>query len=624
MKAEGRRQKAELRSAFLLPSAFRLLPSAFIRHRFPLALLALLATAVFLPALIKKEVFTLRDHFDYFQPLRLFTAEELSAGRMPFWNPYSASGEPWFANPQTGVFYPPAWLFVVLPFETAYVLFLLLHVVLLGWGSYLLFARTASPGAAMVGAAALMFCGPVLSLLDVQNNLATLAWIPLALWCAAEGAWRRGALVLALAFLAGEPFFAALAAVLYACVRRKVDVLWTGLAAFGISAVQLFPFLEFVSTSDRAGGMEDALILRDSMRLADWVHITIPASTSQQFIPSVYMGVIVVVLAIIGIGRRAWPWLALLAFAVAVSTGPELLTHLPLTLFRYPARLVPIGALAIVALAVRGYDRVRRDARWLDLLLVTVVVADLLVRTLPLLHSEPFRRDVVGYPTQIGARGKLLRFGDVDPKRRAQWISGYLNLYDRRFDAFTAAPLAAERYVRLYRELLARPTFDNFAHAGIVHILTTYELPQPWFVVAGAGRVRVYENRNAFPMAAHFSPGARALRYAAWELDTSQARIRVNAPGDGVLVLRQQAARGWSVTVDGRPAEPLLIDGVFRGVDVPKGRHEVVWTYRPPFFFQGCAVTLLTLLTLQLSAFVKRSRSRSETKNSSCCPSNSE
>jgi hypothetical protein len=550
---------------------------------------------------------TLRDHFDYFQPLRYFTAEELRMGRIPFWNPYSASGEPWFSNPQTGVFYPPAWLFVVLPFETAYVLFLLLHLMLLGWGAYLLFARTASQGAAMAGAAALMFSGPVLSLLDVQNNLATLAWLPLALWCALEGAWRRGAIVLALAFLGGEPFFAALAALLYVCVRRKRDVLWTGLGAFGISAVQLLPFLDFVAASDRAGGMEDALILRDSMRLADWLRIAVPGPTSQQFIPAVYMSAVVVALALLGVRRRAWLWLALLAFAVVVSTGPELLTRLPLTLFRYPARLVPVAALAIAALAVIGWERIRRDRRWLDLLLVAVVVADLLPRALPLLHSEPFRRDVVPYAKAIGGSGKLLRFGEVDPKRRAQWISGYLNLYDRRFDSYTAAPLATERYVRLYRRLLERPTFDNFAHAGIVHILTRYELPKPWYAVAGAGRVRVYVNRNALPMAAHFTPGARTVRHASWTLDTRHARITVNAPRDGILVLRQQAARGWSVTVDGKDAEPLLVDGVFRGVSVPKGRHEVIWTYRPPWFFAGCAITLLTLLALQLSRFVKLS-----------------
>jgi hypothetical protein len=584
-----------------------------MRHRFAFVLLALLATAIFLPALVTGEVFVLRDHFDYFQPLRAFTADVLQTGHIPFWNPYSASGEPWFANPQTGVFYPPTWLFLVLPFPAAYTLFLFLHVVLLGWGAYLLFARSSSAGAAMAGAAALMFSGPVLSLLDVQNNLATLAWIPLALWCAAEGAWRRGGIVLALAFLGGEPFFAALAALLYLCVRRNRDVLWTGLIAFGISAVQLLPFLDFVSTSDRAGGMDDALILRDSMAPGDWLRVLLPGPTRQQFIPVVYMGMVVLVLAVIGssMARRSSAtraWLALLAGAVVIAAGPHLLTRLPLTLFRYPARLVPIAAIAVAALAVAGWERVRPNRRWVDLIVVLAIVADLLPRAAPLLRTAEFRRDVVPYPRQIGVRGKVLRFGEVDPRHRRAWMSGYLNLYDRRFDAFTAAPLASERYLRMYRELLARPTFENLAYAGIVYIITRYDLPAPWFAVASAEDVWVYENRQAFPMAAHFSPGSRALRHASWSLDTSSARITVNAPRDGVLVLRQQAARGWRVMVDGIPSQSLVIDGLFRGVNVHKGRHEVVWMYDPPLFFSGCVMTIITLLALQISVFVKRSR----------------
>ncbi|HEX8618944.1 MAG TPA: glycosyltransferase 87 family protein, partial [Thermoanaerobaculia bacterium] len=583
------------------------------RHRFPLALLALLAASIFLPALIKREVFTLRDHFDYFQPLRFFTAEELNAGRLPLWNPYSASGEPWFANPQTGVFYPPTWLFLVLPFETAYMLFLLGHLLLLGWSAYLLFARSASQGAALAGAAALMFSGPVLSLLDVQNNLATLAWIPLALWCAAEGAWRRGALVLALAFLGGEPFFAAVAALLYVCVRRKADVIWTGLLAFGITAVQLLPFLEFVATSDRAGATGDTSILRNSMTVGDWLRVVIPGPTHQQFIPVVYAGFVVFVLAAIGAttARRSnatRAWLALLAGSFVISIGPELLTRLPLTLFRYPARLVPIAAIALAALAVAGWERVRPNRRWLDLLVVLVIVADLLPRAMPLLKTAPFRRDVVPYAAQIGGRAKVLRFGEVEPSRRSAWMAGYLNLYDRRFDAFTAAPLASERYLRMVRELLVRPTFEKFANAGIVYVITKYDLPAPWTAVASADAVWVFENEQAFPMAAHFSPGVRTLRHASWTLDTSSARVRVDAPRDGILVLRQQAARGWSVTVDGRPAQALIIDGLFRGVNVPKGRHEVVWMYDPPLFFAGCVMTIVTLLALQISLFVKRSR----------------
>jgi hypothetical protein len=626
----------------LLPTAYCKLPTASRRHRFAFAFLALLAVTIFLPALLKREVFTLRDHFDYFQPLRAFTAEELKAGHLPLWNPYSASGEPWLANPQTGVFYPPAWLFLVLPFATAYMLYLLLHVVLLGWGAYLLFARRAPPGAAMVGAAALMFSGPVLSLLDVSNNFATFAWIPLVLWCALEeGAWRRGAVVLTLAFLGGEPFFAALAALMYVVVRRRRDVIATALLAFGLSAVQLLPFLEFAAHSDRAGGMEDSLILVDSMGARDWLQVAMPSGMSipsgiqmqQQFIPVVYMGIGVLVLALIGVvlglrstttQRAVLAWLVLLVGAVVLSTGPAWLTRLPLTLFRYPARLVPFAALAVAALAVMGWERLRGNRRWLDLLVVMVIVADLLIRAVPLLDTAPFRRDIVPYDASIGTSGKVLRFGDVDTPQRAAWMSGYLNLYDRRFDAFTAAPLASAEYVRMIRKLLQAPRFESFAYAGVAFILTKDQLPLPWYPVAAAGHVRVYRNPQAYPMAALFAPGSTTIRRGEWSVDTSSARITLNAPHDGIVVLRQQAASGWRVKVDGKPAVPLTVDGIFRGVSVGKGRHEIVWTYRPLSLFIGAALTIFSLFAMQVFAFVKRSRSRGAMKNFSSCPSNLE
>ena len=251
----------------LLPTAdrHRRLSSPVIASRSPAGVARVV---VFLPALLKREVFTLRDHFDYFQPLRAFTAEELKAGRLPLWNPYSASGEPWLANPQTGVFYPPTWLFLVMPFETAYVLFLLLHLTILGWGAYLLFARRAPPGAAMVGAAALMFSGPVLSLLDVTNNFATSPgsrWRCGVLWTT----WIRVGVVLTLAFLGGEPFFAALAALMVVVVRRRRDV-WHGTARFWTLRRATRPVSRVRRQQRPRRRMEDSLILRHSMQLRDW------------------------------------------------------------------------------------------------------------------------------------------------------------------------------------------------------------------------------------------------------------------------------------------------------------------------------------------------------------------
>jgi hypothetical protein len=610
-------------------------PSMFLRrHRFALVFLAALALPIFLAPLLRDEVFVVRDHFDYFQPLRWFTAAELSAGRLPLWNPYNASGEPWLANPQTGVFYPPAWLFLALPFPTAYTLYLLLHLVLLGWGMYLLLVRSLAPGAALVGAAAVMFAGPVLSLLDVSNNLAALAWLPLVLACALSGGWRRWGASIAGAFLAGEPYFASVAAMVSAiavlttaprdawreAVRRT---LFAALLAFGLSAIQLLPFLEMVQGTDRAAGMDSALVLKDSVPASEWLRVAMPPprdaspgdpSRPQHFIPIVYCGALAVVLALAGIiaGRRpafTAGWVLFLLFAVWLSTGPALLLRLPLTFFRYPARMLPLGAVAIAALAAAGWNRLRPERRWADLLIVLVLVADLLPRSRPLLETAKFDPHVVPYRADAGARTKVLRVGDLDPAHRVDWMSGYLNLYDRRFDVFTPAPLANERYVGMHRQLQVTPTVEQLASLSVGWVLTRHALHPPFVLDARRSGVAMFRYPHAQAMAV-LQTREGTVPQQAWEIDTSHARVTVEAPSEGLLVISQQMAPGWQVTVDGEAARPRVSEGLFRAVRVPAGRHEVVWAYRPKSLIAGAVMTLVTLLTMFFSIIVKRSNAR--------------
>lgn len=589
------------------------------RHRFALAFLAVLAAILFIAPLAKREVFQLRDHFDYFQPLRWFTAHELSEGRVPLWNPYNASGEPWFANPQTGVFYPPAWLFLVLPFETAYMLYLLAHLTLLGWSAYLLFARSNSTGAAMVGAAAILFSGPMLSLVDVSNNLASLAWLPLALWCAAEGAWKRGGVVLALTFLAGEPFIAGLAALLYVLVRRNRDVIGTAFVAFGLSAFQLLPFLEWVRGSDRTRGMDASIILRDSMPLRDWLRVVVPPAlfhgeSTQYFILKLYGGVIVALLALIALTlvrkrRDVIAWVALLIVAIVVSIGPSLLVSLPLTLFRYPARLVPIGALAIAALAAAGWDRLRNamriDKRWLDLLLIALVVADLLPHAMTLFSTRRWHRDVVPYAESIGARHKFLRIG-IDARSRLEAISGYLNLYDHRYDVDTAAPLVNRAYLDNLIRLQRVPSRSRLDAAAVGYVISPRDLPPPLTRIARAWDTNVFAVPRARAMCVAIA-GSRVTPLTC-ELTTSRARVIVDAAEASLVTIAQQDAPGWSVTIDGRPAEKQRFFGLFRAVSVPAGHHEILWTYHPRSFFFGAIMTLVTGIALTFRVFVKRTR----------------
>jgi hypothetical protein len=58
-------------------------------------------------------------------------------------------------------------------------------------------------------------------------------------------------------------------------------------------------------------------------------------------------------------------------------------------------------------------------------------------------------------------------------------------------------------------------------------------------------------------------------------------RARVDAPAEGLVVLNEVDAPGWSVRIDGRPAEPVRANWVLRGVVVPAGVHDLLWEYAP-------------------------------------------
>src|SRR5581483_115540 len=449
-------------------------------------LIAVIAATLFVPAILHHEVFTFRDHTDYFQPLRFYTALHLRAGRLPLWNPYNASGEAWLANPQTGVFYPPTWLFSAMPFAAAYMSYVMLHVVLLGVNAYTLLVRSATRRAAALGATALMLCGPTVSLWDVNNNLATLAWVPLAIWCGLERRPRLGGAVLALAFLGGEPFFAAIAAFLFAIAYFRnaprsggmKQLLQAALIAIGLSAIQLFPFLELLHESDRRAGFEREVIFRHSMKISDWVRLAIPPhgfdpSMSQQFIPVVYVGIATVLLAVIGLTalRKAWPWLLLLCASIIVAAGNDLPTgewiaRAPLTIFRYPARLIPFGAFAVICLMVIGLDRLPKRRVWVDAAVLLLLLADLVPRTVPLRLVEPLDLQRVPFPPFVGRDAKVVRLG-VPTADRAAWMGGYLNLYSHRFDAATPAPVAPYGYSMTLRNDVRTPDIGHLDSTGV-------------------------------------------------------------------------------------------------------------------------------------------------------------
>lgn len=54
------------------------------------------------------------DFYNFFFPYRYSIVDAISHGSLPFWNPYQTMGIPAHADPQSGVFYLPVWIFALI------------------------------------------------------------------------------------------------------------------------------------------------------------------------------------------------------------------------------------------------------------------------------------------------------------------------------------------------------------------------------------------------------------------------------------------------------------------------------------------------------------------------------
>jgi hypothetical protein len=163
-----------------------------------------------------------RDLGPYFYPLRFALYESFRSGELPLWNRHMAMGFPLLAAFQSGVFYPPHLLLLILPFFPAIRAIFVLHFLIAGIGAYYLCRNWRFPPYLSIMSALLFaFGGTVVSLSNLLNHFQTAIWLPWAIlfWekllCSLS--WKNFltfTLITGLQFLAGSPELYAMSMVL--------------------------------------------------------------------------------------------------------------------------------------------------------------------------------------------------------------------------------------------------------------------------------------------------------------------------------------------------------------------------------------------------------------------------
>lgn len=124
-------------------------------------------------------VSALEDDLIYYLPVRQYIGERIAAGEWPLWGPLTGMGASIAADPQSGLWYPPTWLFALLSPLTAYPLTIVLHFALAGAGMYrFLRALHRDWRAALLGAVAFEFSGYLVAHRAHLTIFEAAAWLP--------------------------------------------------------------------------------------------------------------------------------------------------------------------------------------------------------------------------------------------------------------------------------------------------------------------------------------------------------------------------------------------------------------------------------------------------------------
>jgi len=320
-------------------------------------------------------------------PNALFIRHSLATwGQVPLWRPLILGGEPFAANPLSGLWYPPNLLLLLLPLTPAFNLLFVLHTAWAGWGGYVL-ARSvgACRAGGLLAAFTLMFAPKAVAHLASGHVglYCAFAWLPWAFWTVRRLA-RRGrmsdvataAAALAMLILADVRlgFYGGLAAGGYwaaAAARGERATLRgrfrSALACLSLLAalvaVQALPLAAAAGRLNRGGlSLEESgtaslpphylvgLLVADHAGFQEWM---------------TYTGAVGLLLAPVGLarwrGRERWWWggLALLAGVYSLGVHTPLYGLLyrllpPLGWLRGPARAWFLVPPAVAVLAAQG------------------------------------------------------------------------------------------------------------------------------------------------------------------------------------------------------------------------------------------------------------------------------
>ena len=645
-------------------------------------------------------------------PNAVFLKDSLWAyHQIPFWSPTILSGYPFFANPLSGLLYPPGWLALIFPLPFGFNLILALHLVFGGYGMFQLMKKEGlSHWAALFSGLGFALLPKIFAHYGAGHLtlLYAITWTPWLLLCQANGAGfgkesRKflipAGIILGIIFLADVRWFA-YAGVLWVAysIAHRYDELWrvtllrmvvqAGLACL-VAAPLALPLIEYTLLSSRVTmGVEQVGAF--SLPFANLVGVLFPDfHGNHEWV--IYAGGTGLALALLAVMTstshlrvKFWGVVVLLSLIFALGEalpGFIWLAQIPgFDLLRAPSRAIFLAGIGLTALAGCGIEFIHTPSRneshrSANLALVALAALTLAFGIVLFLLEGGWILNITWgiafglagvawvmlglkerFSPQIWLAGvvclAILDWGGVArlsfTPRSAQTVTeeqssvaGYLAAQAGTFRIYspsyslpqqTAAeyhlqladgvdPMQLERYadymvgasgVPRMGYQVTIPTFangdpphDNAAYLpdinalgnlNVAYIVSEFDISLEGLnLVEKEGETRIYRNQ-AFQPRAWVQPAGSPPGVDSSEdpiITWTPNRIEVTAKGVGWLVMSEIAYPGWQVSVDGKKQALLDLQGLFRGVELDAGSHQIIFTFVPWTLYLGILIPVV-------------------------------
>ena len=178
-----------------------------------------------------------------------------------------------------------------------------------------------------------------------------------------------------------------------------------------------------------------------------------------------------------------------------------------------------------------------------------------------------------------------------------------LSLIDRRTSSNQTVPLSTSGRFRVVHsgDVKIYENLDNLSRPFIVH--------QAQVIPGDAEAVTVMRDPSFQPAQTVIlaeqprvqgQPGAGADRVEVMSYTPERVVVNAGLAGDGYLVLMDTYYPGWEARLDGQPVPIYRANLIGRAVELPAGRHQIEFDYRPQTFRLGAIISLVSLVLVAI------------------------